>query len=377
MGSRVKTIVVLAVLLPALALAAPRTPEVIETIVAGSCLRQTQPQPIWRAILATEPDLFIALGDNVYADTVDPEVMRSAYQELRNNPDYRVLRERIPVLATWDDHDYGANDAGAAFPMRDESQSLFADFFELPSDSPVRKRQGVYDAHTFGPPGRRVQVILLDTRYFRGALRRRPPSLTCPRGRYVPNEDPGTTMLGETQWTWLADQLRQPADLRLLVSSIQVLPEEHCFEKWANLPHERERLFRLVRETGANGVLVLSGDRHYAEISRLPATVVGYPLYELTASSLNAPGGPASEPNRYRLTGEGFPDANFGVVRIDWSRHDPLVSLEVRDVDGRVILSRDVTLGGLDFDAPTGRDHIGGLGPSALERGQAAERSVP
>jgi alkaline phosphatase D len=373
----VKIITLFVALLPALTLATPLVPEVIETIVAGSCLRQSQPQPVWRAILAAQPDLFIAMGDNVYADTVDPEAMRSAYGRLGENPDYRTLRERVPVLATWDDHDYGANDAGADYPMRQESQRIFADFFELPGDSPVRTRQGVYDAHAFGPPGRRVQVILLDTRYFRGTLRRGPPSIDCPRGRYVPNEDPGTTILGEAQWTWLADQLREPADLRLLVSSIQVLPEEHCFEKWANLPHERERLFHLVREAGARGVVILSGDRHYAEISQLPANVVGYPLYELTASSLNAPGGPAGEPNRHRVTREGIPEANFGVVRIDWSQQDPVISLEVRGVDGQVVLSRDVMIGGLDFDAPTGRDGVGQLAPSVPKRGQAARRSAP
>ncbi len=368
-----KIITLSVALLPALTLATPLAPEVVETIVAGSCLRQSQPQPVWGAILAAQPDLFIAMGDNVYADTVDPEAMRSAYGRLGENADYRALRERVPVLATWDDHDFGANDAGADYPMRQESQLIFADFFDLPGDSPVRTRQGVYDAHAFGPPGRRVQVILLDTRYFRGTLRRGPPSIDCPRGRYVPNEDPGTTMLGETQWTWLADQLRAPADLRFLVSSIQVLPEEHCFEKWANLPHERERLFHLVRETGARGVVILSGDRHYAEISQLPANVVGYPLYELTASSLNAPGGPAGEPNRYRVTREGIPEANFGVVRIDWSQQDPVVALEVRDVDGRVVLSRDLSIGALRFDASYRGEGIFRRGHPAPERGPNGE----
>jgi alkaline phosphatase D len=352
----VKIVTLFVALLPSLALAVPPPPEVVDTVIAGSCLRQSRPQPVWRAILAGQPDLFIAMGDNVYADTVDPEAMRSAYGKLYENPDYRALRDRVPVLATWDDHDYGANDAGADYPMRDESQRIFADFFELPGDSPVWTRQGVYDAHTFGRPGRRVQVILLDTRYFRGPLRRALPSIACPRGSYVPHDEPGASMLGEAQWAWLADQLRQPADLRLLVSSIQVLPEEHCFEKWANLPRERERLFRLLRDSGARGVVILSGDRHYAEISRMPADAVGYPLYELTASSLNAPGGPASEPNRHRVTAEGVSEANFGVVRIDWSRQDPVVSLEVRDVDGNAVLSEQVTLGALRSDVAGGGD---------------------
>jgi alkaline phosphatase D len=73
----------------------------------------------------------------------------------------------VPVLAVWDDHDYGANDAGAEYPMKAESQRMFLDFFGVAGDSPRRRRPGIYDARVFGPPGRRVQVILLDLRYFR------------------------------------------------------------------------------------------------------------------------------------------------------------------------------------------------------------------
>lgn len=341
---RIGNLTVLAALLPSLALASPPLPDALDRVALGSCLRQNRPQPIWDAVLASRPDVFVALGDNVYADTTDAAAMRAAYARLGEDPGYRALRERVPVLATWDDHDYGANDAGADYPMRAESQRIFADFFDLAQDSPVRTRPGVYDAHVVGPPGRRVQIILLDTRYFRGPLRRGPPSLDCPRGRYVPNDDPQASMLGEAQWTWLADRLREPADLRLLASSIQVIPEEHCFEKWSNLPRERERLFGVLRETGAAGVILLSGDRHYAEISRLPAEVIGYPLYELTSSSLNAPGGPASERNRHRVTAEGISEANFGMVRIDWSAARPRVTLELRDAAGQPVLAHAVPL---------------------------------
>ena len=112
--------------------------------------------------------------------------------------------------------------------------------------------------------------------------------------------------VGDRQWGWLERQLRQPAELRLVVSSIQVIPEEHGFERWANLPRERERLFELIRSNGANGMVLLSGDRHLAEISRLPFEVVGYSLYEVTSSSMNAERHGPKEPNRYRTTAESF-----------------------------------------------------------------------
>ena len=111
-------------------------------------------------------------------------------------------------------------------------------------------------------------------------------------------------MLGEPQWKLLEEQLRTPADLRIIASSIQVVSQEHDSEKWMNLPHERERLYRLIRDTRASGVLFVSGDVHRGEISAMDGGV-GYPLYDLTASGLSEGSITkvrfADWPNRYRI----------------------------------------------------------------------------
>lgn len=318
--------------------------EVIKTVAFGSCLRQDQPQPIWQAIIKARPNLFLFIGDNIYADTDDMVVMQSKYDELAAEPGYQALRAWCPVHATWDDHDYGRNDAGAEFPARAASEQRFLQFFQVPEDSPVRGRPGIYDAHIYGPTGQRLQIILLDTRYFRSPLKQGPVTQRCPRVHYRANDDPAATLLGEAQWTWLEEQLRQPAELRLLISSIQVIPDQHCFEKWANFPRERARLFWLIRETQANGVILLSGDRHMADLSRLDADSVGYPLYELTASGMNTAFRGPSEPNRYRVTSSNFRRDNFGVLRLDWTDPAPIITLEVRDVEGKVGLRHRVRL---------------------------------
>ncbi len=324
-----------------------------ERIAFGSCLHESEIQPAWDAISKLVPDAFVFLGDNVYADTTDPDEMRASYAMLGEQPGYQALRDIAPVYATWDDHDYGANDAGAEYPMRETSEQIFLDFFQVPDGAPERDRPGVYSSRFIGTGDRRIQLILLDTRYFRDPLKEGRWSLRCPRTRYAPNNDRSVTLLGDAQWQWLAGELQKPAALRIIGSSIQVIPEQHCFEKWANFPHERQRLFELIGESGANGVVFISGDRHMAEISSIDVPEVGYRLYEITSSSLNATGGYGEgEHNRHRVTEDNFRADNFGVIELDWTVTPPMLELEVRDVDGKVVMYKEV---GLETLARSGR----------------------
>lgn len=327
----------------------------LSRIAFGSCAKQDKPQPIWDAVVAARPELFLFLGDNIYADTQDMQVLWDKYQQLGAQPGFQKLKQTCPVLATWDDHDLGANDAGGEFPKKRESQQLFLDFFGIPKDSPRRQQEGIYHSQVFGPEGQRVQIILLDTRYFRSRLKsgfQKGEPGEGRRGQYVPNTDPEATVLGPQQWTWLEKQLRIPAELRVICSSFQLVADEHGSEGWGNFPRERERLIKLIRDTRAGGAVVISGDRHLSEISRLPAeSGVGYPLFDVTSSSLNEPSGNttkagtrfANEINSYRV-GLTYFDTNFGFIDVDWKAADPVVRLQVRDEKGDVVLQQRLKL---------------------------------
>ncbi len=330
-------------LAPAASLAQSAKP--LSRIAFGSCAKQTLPQPIWEPILAYRPDLFIFAGDNVYGDFHAPDAadLKRAYEQARHIEGYVKLRETVPHLAVWDDHDYGINDGGAEFPHKALSKDLFLEFWNVPASDIRRTRGGIYDSRIIGPPGKRVQVILLDVRWFRSPLR-----ITDKRGapgkqRYLPDLDPAKTMLGPEQWAWLAAELRKPAELRLVVSSTQVLAEGHGWERWGNMPREKQKLVETIRASGAKGVVFLSGDRHIGALYRETPDAL-YPLYEVTSSGLNMVYWAAKEPGPNRL-GPLFAAANFGVVEIDWPARKLLLTL--RDESGDTRRAVDVDFGAL------------------------------
>lgn len=301
-------------------------------VAFGSCNKAVLPQPLWEPILAHQPDVWIWLGDIIYGDTRDMDKLRAAFALENENPGYARLKAATRIVGTWDDHDYGENNAGKEYPMKRESQQVLLDFLGEPPDSPRRRREGVYASYDFGKGDHRVKVILLDTRYYR--------------------DEPGEKgdILGEPQWQWLEAELRSSdAPVNLIGSSIQVIPAEHVFEKWANFPAARQRLVRVIARSGARGVIFLSGDRHQTEISRMvDEEGAPYPLYEITSSGLtHVAKGNTREPNRYRVAGP-TAELNFGLVTIDWAAEPVTVRLEVRGVGDKELLEETVPLSAME-----------------------------
>lgn len=312
----------------------------LHRIAFASCADQTRPQPIWDTVLADKPDLMVFGGDNVYASEQPWSLQRleQAYATQAAIPGFRRLRETVPHLAIWDDHDYGPNDGGAEFAHKHESKDAFLRFWDVPAGDPRRFHEGLHHAQVFGPPGQRVQVILLDTRWFRSRLKRTDQRDAPGKERYVPDADPAKTLLGPAQWSWLEARLREPAEVRLIVSSIQVVVEGHGWERWGNFPLERERLYRLLRQTRAEGVVFLSGDRHigglYRETSGVP-----YPMYEMTSSGVTHPWAKAAEAGPNRL-GELFTGLHYGTVEIDWAAR--ALRLVIKDIGGSARRSQSI-----------------------------------
>lgn len=305
----------------------------LSRIAFGSCNSERRSQHMWGRIAATDPQLFLLIGDNVYGDTewdgdAGLGTLRAAYAAQSAHREFAEFRGSVPMLTTWDDHDYGFNDAGGEFAFKGWAETIYEHYWGA-SDT-VRSRPGIYESRMFGAPGERVQIILLDTRYFRTDLARLPWSEERrPLGNYAQDDRPAATMLGQEQWDWLAQELAKPADLRIVVSSIQVLTQAHDFESWDTMPAERERLLDMLAARQGGGLLLLSGDRHAGGLYR--AEHRGEPMWELTSSSLNlafndTAANTAREPDPSRVT-DLISEENFGTIDIDWRRRSLTVRL--------------------------------------------------
>ncbi|WP_281557521.1 alkaline phosphatase D family protein [Thalassomonas sp. RHCl1] len=319
---------------PLLAHSQLNTSKRLDTISAGSCFKVKGDMPAAMSrVIAQQPDLFLWLGDNIYADTTDMALMAQKYDDKKQNADYkRFLEADIPVMATWDDHDFGANNDGKHYPKRAQSQQAFLRHYDVPADDPrFNGQQGIYSAKIAGPVNETTHVIMLDARYFRS------PTFSS----YGQCEGENSTILGQQQWSWLQAELNKKSEIKIIASGIQVLPplnrernkSSYCaygdgkqfdqaisnlqeqdmsgtnYESWAEMPQQREKLLRMAQKSmndgNAKAIIFVSGDQHWGELlqKNMPASTEHggeVALYEVTASGFGQ-NWPYHIPNPLRL----------------------------------------------------------------------------
>ena len=297
----------------------------------GSCLDQDREQSIWSSIKKEELDGFIFLGDNVYGDLPNGKLLKMERA-------YQIQKKRLPswlidekeILAIWDDHDFGLNDGGGDYPYKKESEKMFLNFWNIPQTDLRRNREGIYFKQTKEIEGTKVEIIGLDTRYFRSKLKGK-------KNSYEQNNDSKATILGQDQWAWLEESISNSiADVIVILSSIQILATNHPYEKWNNFPLERDRLLKLIANASKNKtILAVSGDRHRSGIYQNDYFV------EITASSLNKTASKNLETDPL-LLGETYPQKNFGTLDIEPTKNK--ITLSIHDQNGFKLNSKIINL---------------------------------
>ena len=276
----------------------PSTPPIVQflpsRIAFGSCVSNDIDADIFNNIHA---DVFVFLGDNIYADTTNPWIMSRFYNRLSCMQSFRDMVSRTPVtLAIWDDHDYGGDNAGGDYPMKFQSQKMFLDFWNIPLRSDRRRGFGVYGTYRFQSPAGSISIILPDLRFYRD------PEISV-NGAYIPTNG---SMLGVSQWTWLENEIilsQKNDNLTIIGSSTQFGHSPNGYESWNLYPIDRQRLLKLI---DPKKTLVISGDVHWGEISNASGVL------DVTASGLSVRDKNVL-PNSNRV-GRAYPDYNYGLI---------------------------------------------------------------
>jgi alkaline phosphatase D len=286
------------------------------TIAFGSCSDQDKPQMLWDEILSEKPDIWIWTGDNIYGDTEDMKVLRKKYKKQKKHPIYQDIVSQTVIEGIWDDHDYGLNDGGKDYTMKKSSQKEFLKFLNVPKDDIRWTREGIYYSFDISQNNVQIKCILLDTRYFRDD-----PNMQDTT--YIPNYT--GSILGGEQWKWLENELNNStAEVNILVSSIQVISDKHIDEKWGNFPSERTRLLTLLAQANVKRPIIISGDRHIGEISKM--NWQGKTITEITSSSLtHASRLRVPEENPYRVDSIIYHE-NYGLLKIPFKKNTSVAS---------------------------------------------------
>ena len=322
----------------------------VTKIAFGSCAEEENIQPIWKSIDSYNPDFFIFLGDNVYGDVPSGDLKKLKQSYLVQASKFPKWLKEKKVISIWDDHDYGINDGGADFKNKREAQKLFLNFWDIPKDDIRRSRDGLYFNEILDIEGFKINLIVLDTRFFRSKL-------TSDKFPYTPTDNPDTTILGNVQWKWFEEVIEEESDLILVLSSIQVLPTEHVFERWNLFPHERSKIIKTLNSVETKS-LIISGDRHKGGLYKKDS------LVELTSSSLNKPVKAARISNFLKyipefiinfipkttrellvekdklLTTEIYNFENFGLIKINTESEK--VEISLNDINGNNIFSDEI-----------------------------------
>jgi alkaline phosphatase D len=279
----------------------------------GSCNNQTDSQPLWEDLINQRPDLWIWAGDSVYADWMSGYSIENAYAFQNKNPHYSLFKKQTPIIGTWDDHDYAYDNADGSFSGKVQSQKRFLDFINIPEDSSLRAQEGVYNFHSFGPLEREIKIILLDNRYFK-------------------NLDPDYPMLGKVQWEWLEGVLTQSsAKIHFIVTGLPVTsPLIPYTEEWAETSELRHML-ELLKRTQAQGVVFLTGDKHFSSIYRR------WGHLEFMSSGMTH----LVDRNAWFYLGKKFPKTFFGLsygqIDIKWKDETPVLRMSMRSTSGKDI----------------------------------------
>ena len=310
------------------------------TVAVGSCTFINDPPydrpgtpyggdyQIFSAIAAKQPQAMIWLGDNCYLREVDfgsRETILYRYTHSRSTAEMQPLLAACSNYAIWDDHDYGPNDSDRAYRDKVNTRAAFELFSANPTYGFPERPRLTTTMFSWGD----VDFFLMDDRTERAPDHRKT------------GEKP---YLGKAQVQWLVDSLISSlATYKIVCIGNQVLNPARAagIETYAHFAAEQKELLDAIAAEGIRGVVFVTGDRHHAELTRMPREGT-YPLYDITTSPLTAGVSDRgdNEANTWRVPETYLKERNFALLKISGPRKERVLTMQLCRTDGSVAWER-------------------------------------
>jgi alkaline phosphatase D len=291
--------------------------------------------------MANTPAAFhLWLGDNWYTREVDYNSVWGLNYRASRDRSQKVLQKfmaAMPQYAIWDDHDFGPNDAGKSYILKEESRKVFQAYSLNPSYG--ENNQGIYTQFSYGD----VDFFLTDDRYFRSE----PELEDSTDGK--PNLQ--KTFFGEAQLNWLENALlASKAKFKIIAVGNQVLNQFNKYESLKEYPAEYNRLLDFLDHYKISGVVFLSGDRHHSEIISMKRK--SYPLYDITVSPYTSgvskvSGAELNNPDR--IAGTLIEDQNFASISIKTENKQRILKVDFIGLHGETLGTWSVSEQSLNY----------------------------
>ncbi|MEO7266189.1 MAG: alkaline phosphatase D family protein [Ferruginibacter sp.] len=281
-------------------------------------------------IMANTPAAFhVWMGDNWYTREVDFYTAWGLKYRASRDRSMKVLQKfmaSMPQYSIWDDHDYGPDNSGKSYILKEESRKIFMNYSLNPSYGEEGK--GIYTKVAYAD----VDLFLTDDRYFRSEDDM-PDSID---GKLSATK----TYFGATQLEWLKNALLySKASFKIIISGSQVLNTLGKSESMRNYSYEYNSLMNFLSEQKINGVIFFSGDRHHSEVIKMDRNML-YPMYDVTISPYTAGVSKVSGAeinNPFRQPNTLVEAQNFGKISVSGLKNERLLKIEFIGLKGELM----------------------------------------
>lgn len=288
---------------------------------------------IFTKIYEQKPDFMLWLGDNVYlreADWGSRTGILYRYTHSRSLPEMQALLGSVHHYAIWDDHDYGPNDSDKSFPNKELTLEAFKLFWaNLNYGAGNSQGKGIQGSFVWGD----LQFFLLDDRYFRTANQ---------------NMASSRSILGDEQIEWLINALaNSQASFKIIAVGGQFISSSKVKENFINFAEERQRIIDAIIKNKISGVIFLTGDRHFTELSKSDTNP---PIYDLTVSPLTSGAyNPEKEQNSLRVPNTLVTEHNFAIIEVTGKRKERVMTIKIHNKDGKQLWKQEIKETDLQF----------------------------